>query len=451
MNNTLPPYKGNEQYYRELIGKINRELDFPGYLLSLNYELIKKSVGSFEFEKGNDRIVLMRKRDPITYWNRNDHNDNGLIFKFIKRRAHSFFEAVKTGLEACNNSHLLKSNEEIKIEKKQNKLQKSLEESYNIYPLTKSVYLTYTCQIDKKTLENEMFKGRILNAFHIRDDGGKIPNIAFPRYNGSNLNEVKSYLLYNRDYTNKETGKKEKFRLYLNENYHYLWTSNPEIKTDEIFIAEAAPDALAHSELKRTKNSFYIALGGTVSNDKLKELLTIIKLRSVNNPNTKIISITDNDESGYIFDFKIVNALINEYNKDITITTEQKVNKVKFQIEYKNNTFPKAEEDINLLKVAVKNLNEQLRFTENKAQLFLLKDKLVLEFPLYEMQSSLHSKTNKIINTRYSVTGLKYLLWMYTKAYNPRRFEIQKSVSKDWKQDLINKKKVKTKDQQISL
>ena len=176
----MPNYGDNPEHYKRLISKINEEASFPMYLNQNGYTLIKQSTGSMEFKNDTDCIVLHTARNPITYFNRNDSNDKGLFFTYLKNRKGNFYKAVQVGLEIVNRTFDI-GNTNIEIQKPK-PVTKSLEENYNIVPLRNSNYLRVQRGISNSTLNSTPFRGRICNAYHVRDNGGKIANIAFPKY-----------------------------------------------------------------------------------------------------------------------------------------------------------------------------------------------------------------------------------------------------------------------------
>ena len=144
MRNTMS-YKDNPGHYKQLISTINEEVDFASYLIHLGYKLLKKSAGSMEFVNDSDRIVLTTSRSPVTYFNRNDSSDKGRFFKYLNNRESNFYETVKKGLDIIKRSH---EYENIQVAKKST-TKKTLEENYNIVPLSNPIYLTKERLIDK--------------------------------------------------------------------------------------------------------------------------------------------------------------------------------------------------------------------------------------------------------------------------------------------------------------
>lgn len=152
-----------------------------------------------EFQNDEDRIVVQTLRKPMTYFNRNDSFDKGLFFKYLMQRSSNFYTAVKSGLEIIDRKYNM---DDIAIKMTKPKaFKKSLEDNYNIVPLRNSNYLRVQRGISKKTINSTPFKDRIYNAYHIRDNGGKIANIAFPKYDLED--NPKNYILYNKPYRSK--------------------------------------------------------------------------------------------------------------------------------------------------------------------------------------------------------------------------------------------------------
>ena len=293
MKNTIS-YKEDPEHYKRLIGKINREVDFAGHLLGIGYRLLKKSAGSMEFVKDGDRIVLMTSRDPISYFNRNDSEDKGLFFTFIRKREDNFYRAIEQGLEIIDRVHEQVA-ESPKVTKKKGR-KRSLEENYNITPLRNAIYLTKERGIAMETLTSDPFRGRIFNAFHHNDHGGKIANVAFPKFDIEGT--PKNYILYNRPYRDRHTGEFKKFRLVLNRKDHFLFSSNPPKEgVGRIIFGESGIDLLSFHELKGKKGDLYISFGGNIYDKKLDFFYELIG-PYLAEKEIQLVSILDNDAPG---------------------------------------------------------------------------------------------------------------------------------------------------------
>ncbi|SEC64300.1 hypothetical protein SAMN04489761_3376 [Tenacibaculum sp. MAR_2009_124] len=407
------------------IDKINTEVNFPMYLKTIGFDLYKKSAGSMEFRKknSNEKIVLNTSRDIISYFDRNDSENKGYFFKFLRNyKRLNFFEAVKEGLEIINRAELINI-EELKVTKRVKSSDKSLENNYNITDLKNPRHLVVDRHISRETLESPYLKGRIFNAYHINDNGSRIPNIAFPKYDSSGI--IKNYIVYNKPYLSKKTDKVEKFRVVLNNKDRYLFYTNPNLgKTDTIYFAEDGKDLAAHIELKNPKNAMYFSFGGNVYKEKLEEFSSNILPRIVSNPNIQIHSITDNDAAGFSFDVSVYTHMTSELNKEIMVTTGHKDNNAWIMVHYNN---------ISDIEKDYKYIKSELEATSINTVLF--KDKVKFE---YQKKHSNNEKGISIDNKR--------MLSVFNKVYLPiKGAKLEKSVAKDWNDDLIIYKKNRVK------
>lgn len=425
-----PNYRDNPEHYKNLISKINEKVNFPMYLAQTGYKLIQQSTGSMEFQNDEDRIVLQTLRKPMTYFNRNDSLDKGLFFKYLMHRSSNFYTAVESGLEITNREYDLDKTA-IKITKPQ-AFMKSLEENYNIFPLRNSNYLRVQRGISKKTINSAPFKGRICNAYHIRDNGGKIANIAFPKYDLKD--NPKNYILYNKPYRSKVDNKVRKFRLALNQKDHFLFYSKPILKPTRIIFGESGIDLLSYHELHGKEDDFYVSFGGNVYKEKLQFFVQLIE-PMLKNKTVELKSIMDNDISGHEFDLKVFTSLINENNPNINMEISFRQGNVSLSIHYTEKIRNKIAPHKKLIeeKLTSDTLKEDLVFGFVKCIGF--SDKLLLEFPLQGVNNTAH------IERKHSV--FKTLFKTINGLYLPFRASIHKSNDKDWNDDLQASKKVK--------
>ena len=383
-----------------------------------------------EFKNDADCIVLQTARNPITYFNRNDSNDKGLFFTYLKNRKDNFYKAVKEGLEIVNRAYDL-GNTNIEIQKPRT-VTKSLEENYNIVPLRNSNYLRVHRGTSKSTISNTPFRGRIFNAYHVRDNGGKIANIAFPKYGMDGM--PKNYILYNKPYRSKKDHEIKKFRLVLNRKDHLLFHSKSIIDSKKIVFGESGIDLLSYHELHGKPDTFYVSFGGNVYQEKLQAFIQLTETHLKNN-GPALVSIMDNDTKGHEFDIRIFSALINHYNANVYVESSFKNDNISLNIHY-------TEKVRNRISLHRDLLNEKLITDiqeDNPADGLVrcvgFSDKLVLEF-----------NTNELANTNHigqKGTILKTLLDTVNGLYLPFLTHIHKSEGKDWNDDLRASKKLK--------
>lgn len=418
-----PNYADNPGYYKKLISKINDGANFPMYLHQNGYKMIRKSAGSMEFQKDGDRIVLQTSRSPMTYFNRNDSLDKGLFFKYLLQRNPNFYKAVQLGLEITDRIYDM-GNTVIKIERPKT-YEKSLEENYNIVPLKNPDYLKIQRGISESTINSIPFRGRILNAYHLRDNGGKIANIAFPKYDLEDT--PKNYILYNRPYKRRADNALKKFRLALNQKDHYLFYSRVIDNPANIVFGESGIDLLSYHELHGREDNFYISFGGNVYKEKLEFFIQLIE-PFLKSKNVNLISIMDNDMKGYEFDLKISIGLINHYNTNIHVESSFRMDTVGLNIHYSDKVRNLIASHTDLMK---ERLDTVLR--QNDLPLDLVKyvgsiDKIRLEFSLKDIiGTNPFQEDSSVFKTLTNTVIALYL---------PFPIAIHKSSGKDWNDDL---------------
>ncbi len=422
-------YSENPAYYKRLIAQINTEANFPAYLQHLGYKLMKKSAGSLEFSNGEDRLVLNISRNPVTYFNRNDSTDKGLFFKFIRKNQSNFYKTIEVGLEIINRAYELDESSLTLPNKVKNS--KTLEENYNIAPLQKVDYLVRHRGLSEAVLNDELFQGRIFNAFHIRDNGGKIGNIAFPKYDLKG--NPKNYILYNKPYFDRRENRQRKFRLTLNKKDHFLFYSKPIPNPKNIIFGESAIDLLSYHELHGTPENFYISFGGSIYPEKLAFFAQLTE-PYLGNEKTAFISIMDNDKAGQEFDIKVFSTLVNQWHPNIYIEHAFKQGRVDLTVHYVKAYRKRISQDKSTIEAVLKSDFKNVGLPFDFVQPVAFSDKLVLEFSLDELDKKLDDKQKN---------AFKLLLETIGKLYLPFTFGIHKSNGKDWNDDLRESKKTK--------
>ncbi len=310
-------YGDDPGYFKELISKINDEVDFVGYLVAKGYKSLKKSSGSQELIKDGDRLVLNIKRTPISYFNRNDSNDKGFFFKYVKHRNTNFYKAVEYGLKQIGRYQAPKTTV---LQRQKKTAYTSLEDSYNIGDLKRDEYLKHGRGLEPATYYSQLFAGRLFNAVHKRHNNGLISNVAVPKYDVDG--NIKNYILYNRPYLERSSGEIKKFKLVLNTHYQYLWVSNPNLESDSIVLSEMVFDAMAHYELHR-KPAFYMSFSGQLDDKKLEEFH--LWRDKVDIYREKPVEMAfDNDMTGHLYDLKLMASLINKKHGRELVAVEWK-------------------------------------------------------------------------------------------------------------------------------
>jgi len=368
-------------------------------------------------------------RNPVTYFNRNDSTDRGLFFKFIRKQHDNFYQTVKSGLEIIDRTYALEESS-LSFPKRQEN-PKTLEENYNIVPLKKVDYLVKHRGLSTAILNDELFKGRIFNAFHIKDNGSKIGNIAFPKYDLQG--NRKNYILYNKPYFDRREQKRKKFRLTLNKNDQYLFYSKPIANPKHIVFGESAIDLLSYHELHGTPETFYISFGGSIYPEKLAFFVQLTE-PYFGNKNVTLISAMDNDSAGRQFDIRVFAALVNQCHPNVYIEHTFKQGNIRLTVHYVEAHRNRISQDKDTIESVMKS-----HFKHNDLAFDLIRpigfsDKLVLECALDEI-----THTVQLPDKQKNPIGL--VLETMGKLYLPVKFAIHKSQGKDWNDDLRESKK----------
>ena len=427
---SLPTYREHPDYYKQLIAKINYEVNFAMYLNQLGYKLKDKSASSMEFRNEADCIVLNTGRNPVTYFNRNDSTDKGLFFKFLLKRSENFYKAIELGLEISR--QIQDFEKDLEISKTIGR-KKSLEENYNIVPLQKADYLMLNRGISEGTLQSDPFKERIFNAFYILANGGEIANIAFPKFDLAG--KRRNYILYNKPFKNKISNKIRNFRLVLNQEDHFLFYSNPvKGNTVRIVFGESSIDLLSYHEIHGSANNFYVSFGGNVYQEKLEQFIKIFQKFS-KKKEVEVLSITDNDKVGFEYDIKVFTSLINHLNKNVDIETKFRKANIEILVHYPE----KSREQ----------LSKHYEIFEKKMGSGLLADEF--GFPLVNCIRFLNKIVveinRKIIIDKFNGNNRDPIFEEFVMALNsvylPFSTRIHKSKGKDWNVDLLESKREK--------
>lgn len=379
-----------------------------------------------EFINDVDRIVLNISRNPVTYFNRNDSTDKGLFFKFIRKDHGNFYQTVKAGLEIIDRAYEQQNHTSFTVEKKTKK-NKSIEDNYNIVPLRNMDYLTQKRSISVDSTRSAPFAGRIFNAYHIRDNGGKISNIAFPKYDMEG--NIKNYILYNKPYRSKVDNTYKKFKLVLNKKDHFLFYSDPNLDTlEKIIFAEDGIDLLSYHELHGNEKNLYISFGGNIYTEKLESFLLLTE-KFATGKNIEFVSAMDNDKAGYEYDIKIFAALINQWNPDLYIEPVFKGDNVSLRLHYAETVRDNLSKDCTNIANHLSLNFKKTDFVSDLVRTAAFSDKLVLEFSLNEL-------VNTFYRENHGQNAFNILLKKINSLYLPFKTDIHKSIGKDWNEDL---------------
>ncbi|MBD1260656.1 toprim domain-containing protein [Maribacter polysiphoniae] len=417
-------YSENPGHYKRLIAQIDSEVDFSGYLIAQGYQLLKKSSGSQEYRKEAERIVLQTRRNPVTYFNRNDSLDKGRFFKYLHNRSPNFYEAIKQGLDIIQRDY--PEPPSVKLQQK-NKRYVGLEERYRIGPLTRPNYLAEVRGLSINTLKSEAFKGRIFNAFHISDSNGRIANIALPKFDVDG--KIKNYTLYNRPYRDSKDGKVKKFRLFLNGRYQYLFVSNPNINAEKIVCVESGFDAMAYHELHGRPKTFYISMSGHIDGRKLEQFLQWN--HKVDPSNTLPLHLAfDQDIEGMRYDLIVLGHWINRKSKGVFIETDWKRPVMRLKLNYLSKSVVAMERDTDYINAQISSPPYGMPYGLQKPICY--RDKVLWELDLEKI----------VLLPQHSRTYWSLAVGALSQCFAQGMLKMDKSpTTKDWNEELISIKK----------
>lgn len=264
--------------------------------------------------------------------------------------------------------------------------------------------------IPNQTLFGPLFKGRIGQKDLISTKGRTYSTTVFPMYEkvcGAIVGlEIKN-ALFSGSYqgSNKKTG---------------FWRSNPQSDKPDLYLLEAPIDALAHYELKKNNNAFYVATNGQLGEDRLEVLKEYIEKRE--HRFTSFNLAMDHDAAGLKFNINLIGQVnIAEANADIQIKVDSDRHHARTQIT------ATTKKDIEAFVKEVKQLNNTLELTSGfEAQ--------YREIKVFSDDTGhhLHFKMNN------KKSALKPIETLAIKVKNSP-FRVERAQSKDFGQDLENK------------
>lgn len=411
-------YADNRMHYRMLISKINQEVNFSGYLNLHGYKLLKASVGSKEYGKDQERIVLHTKRNPVSYFNRNDTQDKGWFFSYLLHRYGNFYTAISLGLEAINASYHseAKTSKVLRTKKSTN-----LAATFLIEPLKRWNYIVKERGLSLKTLESEAFNNKVLNGIYNTTKGNQITNIALPLTDTEG--NIKNYILFNKPYWSPKKNKLQKFRRVMNSQYHFLFTSNPTANIKALACFESGFDAMAYHESKGLPNLFYMAFNGQLDERKLEQFFL---WKNKIDPEGKLpIKLSfDHDIAGFYFDMYFLKSLMSREKKQYDFVLHRQNFVVKLQIQGHEIALLGEE-----LKTELNILHQQIDL--QPAKIISLKETLIIEL---QLDSILHLGPGKYGSSWYWEGFFSIL----TNTLECPKIQIQKPLlHKDWNEDLI--------------
>ena len=287
----------------------------------------------------------------------------------------------------------------------------------NLRPITgnTSMYLLEKRGIDPNLLHHPMFKGTIMEAPVVMQNDKVIFNTAFLKTDIDN--KILGYVAH--FYSSKQKQNlKRVFQLRPG-----LYKSNPIGVVDNLYLCETAIDAISHFQIHRPEKAMYASFGGQITPEEIQEIDVLLKKTG---PQTRIVSITDNDYSGSQYDFKIALGLYNLRKPQDPIEYHQFENTQKIII-HKNNAI-----DIESLKKDMGNiLLTEIQPTSEQHLLSYLqavstKTATIIEWPRSRSRAH-HLFLEPLTKQIHKLNGIEY--------------QTNKPVLKDWNDHILSLKK----------
>lgn len=417
-------------------------VDLLEYAFSKGYtELDKAKLSStwvtIKNPSTGDNIRIKRKSNPMVYSN-NDPNletERGNIVNFVINRLNGFpianpkpsseqfreaFKILEKDLGQVSTDTLFNKKNEFTLssnysnsddaKKKIKNLQDPSEFSYN--------YLQNHRNINPDIIHHPIFAGKFKESPVIMNNGKVICNLAVVK---TDLNNMPTGIV-----THFFSAKDKQCKKNVYDIKENIWKSNPLGDVKNLIYGEATMDILAHFELFSPKDCMYVSLEGNISNGKLENLFELYNNLS-QKKSVKLVSVTDNDYSGYSYDIKTAVFFHNKLNPNNPIEVIQEQNYIKYVL----HGHLKNEVDFKELK---ENMLQYLRLeAPNNHNLFspylnLIQTK---DFTIFEVPYK--NQNDKVC------LFLKPLIEVLFKNNNIE-FVPHKAKCKDWNEDLVQKK-----------
>lgn len=379
-----------------IIGTLKSRINLTSFLSSLGYEFNrKKSTKKYMFlEQGHDKILIYSHgpgNEDLYYTTCNNPDDKGDIFNFVLNRG--ICKDYREAISHLKSLDSLTLSEELR--EKQNSLRKKEEikpfTPVKMQPVDEHNYLIKERWISLETLREEIFEGTVFSGTKSYTDRD-IKNAIFPLWHfnhivGQNLRNVAfEHLIENSDKTNGW--------------WHSQWISKP--KT--FFIFENPIDAISHYMLKKPQQPIYLGTIGSPSYQVISRF-TNLPFKYLK---AKFKLCGDNDVSGQFLNLNFTLARLNaEY--DINLKTGY--NTVDEFCYIKAETTEHSQKILSIIE-AIDYKNGQSQFMQSNPTYFELR------FP-------------------FNFDALTFYVDSLVKGFKIDRLGIERSVTKDFNQDLI--------------
>jgi len=434
--------------YDELAEKVS----FPEFLVFNGYKPVRKK-GAIVYGKGEkgklDQVRLWQhsaNRNLTLYKSNNNEDDKGNIIHFVTRRIDQFsnipantsdYDKVNKVLHDYLNIPLDIKEEKIKANKKEiletTQIKENKSFNYHLTEAKKLENYDYLKGrgIDVETLNSELFKNTYVESKYHYFDKNTNENIVSKSY-------FTAFPLFSRNNSiiGIQVHRKNDKRFGADTNRtEGMWKSNIiKNKTNAIAIGEEAIDCISHSILHNQESKYaYMASFGSPSSRHAN----VIEKALIDNGISNLALINDNDKAGQEFNFKYLSHFINKEHHIGKVDEDEFTRTVSID----KSTFPdtKLANMINALKrynvriekeINLHTKNEELKKALKKIDHFkisaLPKDRISFKFP--RLPEALFLFNKQVLGlVGFRIGGI--------------RIKLERSITKDWNDDLKISKK----------
>lgn len=417
--------------------------DLPQFAFTQGYTEMDKNKSSTNWlvlknPGTNDKIMINKKgRNGIMFFRNTDpglDQDKGNIVNFCINRLSGFpnptpkpsKEEYKEGFKILKS--FIGQPEIEKYTFKETKItgassNSKLKEVRERTKLT-SDYLSKYRAIDPKILDHPLWAGTIGESKAVMPNKSVIFNTAFLKKDiqGNTVGHVTHYY----------SAKKSAHQKIVNEKKEGLFYSNFKDGAKDFYLGETAIDCLSHYQVVQPKDANYISIEGQISENKIKLVNELIDTKG---KPEKLISITDNDYSGYVFDLQMAIGIYNHNNPEKPIETIQNENFTRYVLHGRPDIADKLKEQTsNILN------QEALVYKSEHLKPYLnigyTKDFSFLELPR-DKKRKLFKFMNPLTTQIHKQNNIEYI------KQNPPSLSNKLEPTKDWNEYLQEKKNEK--------
>lgn len=417
--------------------KIKEQIELPELLTHYGYTLKKGEnlgKGKWHVFEGDDTLVVFKGRGgDWMYFNSHDDRDKGSVIDWMKNRVNSgrivgidqqpgrnVWQTVNDHFRAYLN---LPEAQRPKLELPPISETAPGEKFQSIYtkdcrPLEDTTYLE-SRGIDKATLQNPQFAGRILNQLHTVQKEGMpaktFVNTAFPAYHEGRVVGLEL------------KGEGFKGQAPESEFARSLWLSKlPEGRpAAHMLVAESAVDALSYAQMHPGEKALYASTAGVLTQNKIFEMKRVLNEERI----CGIRAAFDNDTQGHHYDTRLLAGFASEQNPMKVVREHKHLLTVEITATHAAG--------VQALTNYLKNYNDQTARqyrqesgeTNTQAVSQTLRDEMISSTKLGPHTYQFHVPMNREALSAFNQGAIQSLAFEH-------KIEITKSQGKDWNQDL---------------